>query len=97
MIFHTISAGPDSAAFTECLRMAASGDTLLLTGDGVYASIHDTTACKRLLESGAELYVLETDARAAGILQRVCKQATLIDYDGFVGLSERFTRQLAWY
>ncbi len=97
MILHTLNIGPDTGAFIECLRMASGGDALLLTGDGVYASINNTTACNLLVESGAELYVLETDARAAGIQPRVCRQATLIDYDGFVALSERFARHLAWY
>ncbi|MFK8048858.1 MAG: sulfurtransferase complex subunit TusB [Halioglobus sp.] len=97
MILHTLNTGPNTAAFTECLQVAASGDALLLTGDGVYCSISDTDACNLILDSGAELYVLETDACAAGIQDKVCNHATLTDYDGFVGLSERFTRQLAWY
>ena len=85
MILHTLNIGPDTGTFTECLRMATSDDALLLTGDGVYASIKNTSACNLLVESGAELYIL------------VCAQVTLIDYDDFVGLSERFARQLAWY
>ena len=97
MILHTLNIGPDTGTFTECLRMATSDDALLLTGDGVYASIKNTSACNLLVESGAELYILETDARAAGIQPKVCAQVTLIDYDDFVGLSERFARQLAWY
>lgn len=97
MILHTLNVGPDTAAFTECLRMTASGDALLLTGDGVYSTILGTAACKLLLESGAELYVLEPDARAAGIQKKICDQVISVDYDGFVALSERFTRQLAWY
>ena len=97
MILHTLNAGPDTGAFAQCLRTAAGGDAILLTGNGVYASIHNTTACSLLLESGAEVYVLNSDALAAGIRPKVCEQATLIDYDGFVALSERFARQLAWY
>jgi len=97
MILHTLNTGPNTPAFTECLQVAVSGDALLLTGDGAYCSISDTDACNLILDCGAELYVLESDARAAGIQNNVCNQAILIDYDGFVGLSERFSRQLAWY
>lgn len=97
MILHTLNAGPDTAAFTQCLQTAAGGDAILLTGNGVYASINNTIACNLLMESGAELYVLDSDAQAAGIQTKVCEPATVIGYSGFVELSERFTRQLAWY
>ncbi|MFT4825417.1 MAG: tRNA 2-thiouridine synthesizing protein B [Halioglobus sp.] len=97
MILHTLNAGPDSEAFNQCLRTAAGEDAILLTGDAVYASIHNTIASNLLVESGAELYVLESDALAAGIQTKVCEPATVIDYNGFVELSERFARQLAWY
>lgn len=77
--------------------MLCAGDALILIGDGVYAALKNTTACARLLGTGVELYVLESDASAAGILQRLDKQATVSSFDGFAALSERFTKQQAWY
>jgi len=43
-----------------------------------------------------QLYVLGDDAAAAGVLARM-DAVTVIDFDGFVALSEQFPRQLAWY
>ena len=97
MILHTLNAGPDGSAFQDCLRIATDGDAILLTGNGVYAALDNTVACSELLAAGAEVFILEADARAAGIVQRLSTQVRLADFDGFVTLTERFSRQLAWY
>ena len=97
MILHTLDTGPGGAAFRDCLRIAGSDDVILLTGAGVYAALDNTSACEQLLESGAEIFVLEADTRAAGILERINNKIAMTDFDGFVSLTERFPRQLAWY
>lgn len=97
MIFHSLNSAPDSAAFFDCCRMIGAGDALILLGDGVYAGLQNTTACARILTTGVELYVLEVDASAAGILQSLDERASVVCFDGFASLSERFTKQQAWY
>jgi tRNA 2-thiouridine synthesizing protein B len=97
VILHTLNAGPDSAAFQDCLRLATRGDAIMLTGDGLYAALDNSPACEALRNSGAEIHVLDVDALAAGIAERICPQARRTDFDGFVALTERFPRQLAWY
>jgi len=96
MTLHTLNASPSSAAFTDCLRMIAAGDALLLLGDGVYAALAGTGARAQLDACGARLCVLREDATAAGVLELMAG-TELIDIDGFVALSEQFPRQLAWY
>ncbi len=96
MTLHTLAATPTSPAFDNCLRLVAPGDAILLLGDGVYAALADTEACKRLTDSGADVSVLQTDAAAAGVLARMGPFAA-VDMDGFVRLTEGFSRQLAWY
>jgi tRNA 2-thiouridine synthesizing protein B len=96
MILHTLAATPSAAAFDHCLRLVAPGDAILLLGDGVYAALAGTEACDRLAACAAEVSVLRSDAAAAGVLARMGPFAT-VDMDGFVRLSERFARQLAWY
>ena len=96
MILHTLNAPPGRAAFTDCLRLIAAGDALLLMGDGVYAAIAQTDAGTALQASGAEIYVLAADATAAGV-NNLIEGATRMDMDGFVALTERFPRQQAWY
>ena len=96
MILHTLNAAPGSAAFTDCLRLIAAGDALLLMGDGVYAAMAQTDAGAALQASGAEIYVLGADATAAGV-KNLIDEVSCLDMDGFVALTERFPRQQAWY
>jgi tRNA 2-thiouridine synthesizing protein B len=96
VILHTLNATPTSSACSDCLRLLREGDAVLLLGDGVYAALKNTAACSGLIGSNAELYVLQPDAAAAGILGRIDARFSVIGYDGFVALSERFPRQQAW-
>ena len=96
MVLHTLNASPSSAAFADCLRLIAPGDTLLLLGDAVYGAVTGSADRQALQSSGAEICVLREDAMAAGVANRL-EGATLVDMDGFVELTERISRQLAWY
>jgi tRNA 2-thiouridine synthesizing protein B len=96
-VLHTLNAPPSSSAYTDCVRLLAAGDALLLLGDAVYAAIDDTTACSQLQDTGADLYVLEADAHSAGIQGRVNKKVVTVDFDAFVALTEKFPKQQAWY
>lgn len=96
MILHTLNAPPDSAAFRQCLGLLAPGDALLLLGDGVYGAIAGSDARAALDAAYVELHVLHPDAEAAGVHTQL-GGANTVDMDGFVALSERFARQLAWY
>ncbi|CAA0119640.1 Protein TusB [Halioglobus japonicus] len=96
MVLHTLSAAPSGAAFNDCLKVLQAGDTLVLFGDGVYAALEGTAACDKLRATQAELFVLESDARLAGIA-KTAANISWLDMDGLVALTERFPRQLAWY
>lgn len=96
MILHTLSALPSSAAFDDCVRVVHSDDAIVLMGDGVYAALDETHPCTKLQATGAELYLLATDATAAGVT-KIVSAASSISMDDFVALTERFPRQQAWY
>ena len=96
MVLHTLNAPPNSAAFHDCLAAIAPGDALLLLGDGVYCALGATPACDAILRCGAQLYALDKDARAAGIIAAP-DTVTITDMTGFVALTARYPRQLAWY
>jgi tRNA 2-thiouridine synthesizing protein B len=96
MILHTLNAPPSSSAFNDCLRLAQSTDALVLLGDGVYAALTGTEALSAIQASGAELYLLQRDAVAAGITG-AAPDVTAITMDELVALTERFPRQQAWY
>ena len=96
MILHTLNALPSSSAFHDCLKLARAGDALVLMGDGVYAALQGTTYCDALQATGIELYALAPDALAAGITEPA-PGISLIGMDSLVTLTERFSRQQAWY
>jgi tRNA 2-thiouridine synthesizing protein B len=97
MILHTINTGPGSSDLTDCLRVAGAEDAILLTGDGVYIALEGTGCCSGLLKTRAEIFILESDAKAAGVMGRISSAASVVDFNGFVELTERFPRQIAWY
>ena len=96
MVLHTINASPSNAAFSQCLAVAAAEDAIILMGDGVYGLISQCPEGQALRRCPAEIYALDKDMHAAGI-KHTPEEITLIDMDGFVQLSERYVRQLAWY
>ncbi len=96
MVLHTLNAAPGSVAFADCVRLATAGDTILLLGNGVYAALAGSEAAIQLQQSAAEVMILRDDAVAAG--SAISSDLFLaIDMAGFVELSERLPRQLAWY
>ena len=96
-VLHTLNAAPSSSAYADCVRLLAAGDALLLLGDAVYAALESTAACSQLQDTGAHLYVLEADARSAGIQGRVDNKVVTVDFDAFAALTEKFPKQQAWY
>lgn len=97
MLLHTINCAPNSQSIEDCGKALSAEDAIVLMGDGVYSGLADSLGGKKLLASGASLYAIETDVRAAGIEGNLDPAVTVIDYSGLVTLSEKFSRQVAWY
>lgn len=96
MLLHTLNATPSAAAFRGCIEVVQAGDAIVLLGDGVYAALEGTAGCSELQATGAELFVLRADALLAGVT-RPAPNIVSIDMEGLVALTERYSRQLAWY
>lgn len=96
MILHTISAPPSSSAFSEALSIATADDAILLVGDSVYAALPESAHPRQLRGTQAALFILASDALAAGIKEPAADIQT-VTMDGFVALSEQFPRQMAWF
>ncbi|TGD73630.1 sulfurtransferase complex subunit TusB [Mangrovimicrobium sediminis] len=96
MILHMLSASPRNAAFADCLRVAGDDDVLVLLGDAVYAAVPGSEGAQAIAARPLQVYVLASDAAAAGINDRLPPDC-LLDMDGLVTLSETCPRQMAWY
>ena len=89
-VLHTLSALPGTEACTDCLRMLAEGDALLLMGDGVYAA--DLAAAK----PDVDVFILASDAAARGVSSTPANSEH-VSMKQVVQLTVRFERQVAWY
>ena len=96
MVLHTVSAVPGSAAFDNCLRIAGNDDRILLLAAGVYAGIAGGSAAEQLRESAATVYALEQDVAAAGLVSALANGIEVVDFAGFVALTEACEQQMNW-
>ncbi len=90
-MLHIITASPyRNSALRECLAIADPADTLLLLGDGAYAT---TLAPEEF--AGRTVVVLQAHASARGIPETAW--ATYIDHAGMVDLTDHLHPIQTWY
>ena len=99
MILHIISQSPQqSDAFQSCLRNAGAEDAILLIEDAVHALFYYSRLCQQQEKlSQLKVYGLSEDALARGAPALELDTVTLIDYDGFVALTEQYPSSMSWY
>ena len=89
---HTVNKTAANNALESCLRVASSGDCVLLIEDGVYQ------AAKLAVHSqvpNLHLYALIDDVTARGI--NLPEAITPIDYAQFVDLVCQQQRSVSWF
>lgn len=99
MILHIVSRSPQqSDALESCVRSAATDGAILLIEDAVYALFNYPKLCQQQEKlSRLKVYALREDALARGAAELDVDSITLVDYDGFVELTEKFPSSLSWY
>ncbi|GAB2927585.1 sulfurtransferase complex subunit TusB [Hafnia psychrotolerans] len=95
MLF-TLANSPQSCDLTAFLRLVGPQDALLLVQDGVLAAVKNSEASKCLTAWGLPVYVLSEDLAARGLIGQILHSTTLIDYTGFVALTEKHPQHIAW-
>jgi tRNA 2-thiouridine synthesizing protein B len=100
MTLHTYNKSLDAgeAHLAGCLRTLASGDSLLLLEDGVYAalSMGEGTELGNIIPDGVALYALAPDLAARGISAKIPAYFSGIDYPDFVRLCLAHPRVVNW-
>jgi tRNA 2-thiouridine synthesizing protein B len=92
-ILHLVCRSPfESDALTRCLERAGAEDAVLLMENAVYAVLKEVPA-------NGKLYALLPDLEARGLDTEAATARTiqLVDYEGFVELTERYPLSLSWY
>lgn len=99
MILHTVSKSPQNPALSSCLRVASEDSAILLIEDGVFAAIdtRDKSALIQQALSRHRVYALEADLKARGLMDKLATGVELVDYAGFVELTERYQTVQSWY
>ena len=97
-MLHIINKSPlTNNALDSCLRVAQSGDILLIE-DAVYAATTGNTFEPKMREAMGrfKIYVLQPDLEARGFADRIIAGVLPVDYGGFVDLTSANTTCQSW-
>jgi len=97
-MLHTINKSPYAhACLADCLRVCTAEDAIVLIEDGVYAALSAGEWLPALLAKTQAVYVLQPDAEARGLGERIAPAIRAVDYAGFVRLCIEQPKMMAWY
>jgi tRNA 2-thiouridine synthesizing protein B len=97
-MLHIINKSPmTNCALDSCLRVAISGDILLIE-DAVYAATSGNAFESKIREAMGrfKVYVLQPDLEARGLADRIIDGVTAVDYGGFVDLTTTNKNCQSW-
>ncbi|PSW19200.1 sulfurtransferase complex subunit TusB [Photobacterium sanctipauli] len=96
-MLHIISSSPyQTQAFQQCVPLVTENDAILLIQDAVIAAVGQNSAFEAIKNTGVKIYLLAADLTARGLGERVCADAEIIDYKGFVSLTVTHETQMKW-
>lgn len=97
-MLHIINKSPlTNAALESCLRVAQSGEILLIE-DAVYAATSGNAFEGKMREAMGrfKVYVLKPDLDARGLADRLIEGISPVDYGGFVDLTANSKNCQSW-
>ncbi|WP_343183999.1 sulfurtransferase complex subunit TusB [Buchnera aphidicola (Ceratovacuna keduensis)] len=83
----------DSNIFFGLIRKR---DDIIAIQDGVIISVKNNIFLKKIINLSKNLYVLEEDLEARGILKYVSKNFSIVNYFDFVDLTVKNKSQIKW-
>jgi tRNA 2-thiouridine synthesizing protein B len=97
-MLHIINKSPlTNSSLDSCLRVAQSGDILLIE-DAVYAATSGNAFEGKIREAMGrfKIYVLQPDLEARGLADRIIAGVLPVDYGGFVDLTTTNKNCQSW-
>ncbi len=75
------------------------GDSLLFLEDGVITLAKESQSAEQIaeLQAAHSIYAIDADIKARGLQERLPDWVTVINYDGFVQLTETHQQTLSWF
>jgi len=99
-MLHIINKSPfEKNALESCLRLATSGDHVLLIEDAVVTAIENNRFQSIITsaQQGLTFYVLQPDLAARGLQHKpTINNVISVDYDGFVDLTAEHHPVQSW-
>ena len=98
-MLHTVNKSPfERNSLESCLRMAKSGNAILLIEDGVYGALKNSVLAEQIVTAMAnvDVYALKPDVDARGISEKIMDGVKLVGYDGFVDLAAEYESVQSW-
>ena len=96
-MLHTVTRSPfQSHSLAQCLQYISSGDEILLLEDAVIVALSENIYFDLIKNIGVKIYLLEADVIARGLQGECDKDLELIDYKGFVLLTEQHDQHMKW-
>ncbi|MCA1789282.1 MAG: sulfurtransferase complex subunit TusB [Thioalkalivibrio sp.] len=99
-MLHTVNKSPfERNTLVSCLGHATAGSAILLIEDGVYGALEGTAHSDLLRGALADhsVFVLGPDLNARGMTDdQVIEGVSVVDYGGFVDLTEKHEKVQAW-
>ena len=83
-------------SLAQALRYADAEDPVLLVEDGVYATLTAHVSHALLTQNANPFYALLPDIKARGLNKLELAHADLIDFAGFVELTEANETSMTW-
>jgi len=99
-ILHTVNKSPfEKSSLNDCLSHSADGSAILLIEDGVYAAMQGTNVEAEIKNAmgSKKVYALGPDVKLRGLsVDRIIDGVEVVDYAGFVDLTESNDKVQAW-
>ena len=96
-MLHTVTRSPfQSHSLTQCLQFICLGDEILLLEDAVIVALSKNIYFDLIKNIGVKIYLLEADIIARGLQDKCDKDIDVIDYKGFVLLTEQHDKHMKW-
>ncbi|WP_343152664.1 sulfurtransferase complex subunit TusB [Buchnera aphidicola] len=95
-MLHTLMQSPFKTDMTSLLHFLKPVDDFLALQDGVLVSLKKNFFLKLLLASNANLYVLDADLKARGLINKVSSSFLKVTYKDFIYLTKINKIQMNW-
>ncbi|BGI51587.1 MAG: hypothetical protein BucCj_3430 [Buchnera aphidicola (Ceratovacuna japonica)] len=95
-MLHVLTSSPFCIDTNSFFGLIKNKDDFIAIQDGVIISLNNNIFLNKIILLSRNLYVLEEDLEARGILKNVSKNFSKINYFDFIDLTKKNKCQIRW-